>query len=67
MSQKNDSLGWRPGPGKLGQKYENTPTCGVTSNVKFGLKKNKVQAKQRTKYNDDLLQTHEDILFRRFS
>jgi len=25
FSQQNSSLGWRPGPGELGQKGENTP------------------------------------------
>jgi len=25
LNQKNDSLGWRPGPVKIGQKFKNTP------------------------------------------
>ena len=27
---KNGSLGWRPGPDKFGQRFENTHTCDVT-------------------------------------
>jgi len=26
---KDGTLGWRPGPDKVGQKFENTPTCDV--------------------------------------
>jgi len=28
--RQNGSLGWRPGPGKLGKKCENLPACDVT-------------------------------------
>jgi len=41
MSQKNDPLGWHPGPGKLGQKGENMPNYDVTHrNPKLKTKKN---------------------------
>jgi len=31
---KNDLLGWRPGPDKFGQKFENIPTYDPTENLK---------------------------------
>ena len=33
LRQKNCSLDWRPGPGKVGQKCENIPHCVVTSRI----------------------------------